>query len=142
MSVKEQLEKLQREILALRKLIEELKDKPSEYPYPYPNDGVEQKCYSMNMSREEQLIQEIRNSQEFKDCMHSLMDTNGVRNVSVKFTYTPDKPKPEWVKDGLDHTREIISNNISNPEIRKTMDKKYLVKDIDSKGDAIIYPDW
>ena len=96
----------------------------------------------MNMSREEQLIQEIRNSQEFKDCVHSLMDNNGVRNVSVKFTYTPTKAKPEWVKDGIDYTRTIQDNNISDPEIREKMEKKYLVKDTDSKGDVIIFPEW
>ena len=127
-----QTEKLEGKIETLKKTIEELKHSHSDEP---------RKCYSMDISREEQLIQGIRNLPEFKECIHKLMETDGVRNVSIKFTYTPNKPKEEWTKDGLDYTRTIIDNNISNPEIRDKMSKIYLKKTKDGNSVSRVYPE-
>ena len=45
-----------------------------------------------------------------------------------------------WHKDGLNYTREFESG-FSDPKTRSKKEKAYLVKDIDSKGDSIIYPE-
>jgi len=49
------------------------------------------KSNAQSITKEEQLIREIRNLPEFKNCLHKLLETDGIRNVTVKFSYTTDK---------------------------------------------------
>lgn len=95
----------------------------------------------INLSKEQQVLNEIQKSTAFKLLLDSLPDFDiEFDKLRVSFNYEPTKTQ-YWYRDGVNYTREIESNNISNSETRSNMEKKYLVKDVDSKGDAILYPE-
>jgi hypothetical protein len=136
MTVQQQIEELKQQIEELRQILEELIDKPSNYPYP--NDT--RKCFD-TIAKSRLLLKNIEESDSFRLLLENTPEDVDEGELKVSFEYIPTKLKEEWTKDGVDYTRTIVDNNISNEEIRNRMGELHLIKDTDSKGDTVLYPD-
>ena len=88
-----------------------------------------------NLTKEQQILKALGETQTFKILVDELPDRFDIKDLRISFIYNPQK-ETIWEDGTL-----VSDNNICDSEVRKRMKDMTLVKETDSKGDVILYPD-
>jgi len=94
------------------------------------------------LDKEDRILEYIKNCDAFKELVKSIPE-NEEGIISVAYKFTPIK-EYHWYKDKSVNgsTREFDSgffDELCREKVQKCLEKKGIIKELDAKGDTVIY---